>query len=87
MERRNLIFTPWISLPLFLAGTAAAEETPKDPDLDFIEVLGMFEGPGSKDFGPLDLAELPDDKKALKKPPSGKSAEERKKIERKGCQR
>jgi hypothetical protein len=87
MERRNLILTPWISLPFFLFGTAAAKETPKDPDLNFIEFLGTFEGAGAKDFGPLGLAELSEDKKALKKPPSGKSAEERKKIEGKGSPR
>ena len=81
MESRNLIFTPWIPRLFFLAGTAAAKETPKDFDLD---LRGTFKGAGSKDFGPLDLADLPEDKKALKKPPSGKSAEE---IEGKGSQR
>lgn len=87
MERRNLIFIPWIPLPFFLAKTAAAKEAPMDSALDSLEFLGTFEGAGTKDFDPLDLADLPEDKKAPKKPPSGKPAEERKKIEEKGSPR
>jgi hypothetical protein len=87
MERRNLILTPWISLPFFLDRNAVTKETPKDSPLDSLEFLGTFEGAGTKHFDPLDLADLPEDTKGPKKPPSGRSAEERKKIEEKGSPR
>ena len=82
MERRNLTLIPWISLPFFLAKTAAAKEAPKDSALVSFEFLETFEGAGTKDFAPWDLADLPEDKKAPKKPPSGKSADGKEKNRR-----
>ena len=86
MGHRNIILTSWLSRPFFPAGTGAPEKTAKDPDLDFLD-SGTFEGAGGKDLGPLGLADWPKDGKAPNKPPSGKSAEKRERIEGKGTRR
>jgi hypothetical protein len=86
MERRNFIVTPWVSPLFFPAGSEPAKEIPENPALLFPgEFQGTFEGAGSKDFSPLKFLDFPEEKKVLKRPPSGGSGEE--KIDGKGSQR
>ncbi len=85
MGGRVIICGGLILLSFFPAGNPAAKEERKEPDLDFLQFLEAFEGPGGKAFDPLDLMAFREERKAPKKPPPGKSAEE--KNERKGNQR